>query len=74
MDARGGIEGLQFRHTPADIDDETAWAWQDISPAEFIVHAANMYLYRSGGVTPKGDPLWSSVNAPSREDKTLSVR
>jgi hypothetical protein len=71
MDVRGGYEGLEFRHTPKEVDDETAWAWQDINPSEFIVHAANLFLFRSGGTTPMGVPLWS-VRHPSLPEPTLS--
>lgn len=66
MNVRGGYEGLEFTHTPADVDDPTAYGWQDINPADFIVHAANMHLYKSNS----GQRLWSSTLAVSPSPKS----
>jgi hypothetical protein len=68
MNVRGGYEGLEFTHTPADIDDPTAYEWQDIAPADFIVHAANMHLYRINS----GQRLWSSTLSLASPKSSLS--
>jgi hypothetical protein len=77
MDVQGGsdYEELRFRHTPAETDDETAWVWQPISSSELIIHAANLHLFRTMGVTPSGAPLWSCSNrTPPYEEKKVPAR
>lgn len=59
MDVQWDYEGIQFRHTPKEVDDETAWGWQRISSGELVTHAANLHLFRTMGETPNGVPLWS---------------
>lgn len=72
MNVQWSYTGLEFQHTPAEVDDETAWGWQPVSDTEFIIHAANLHLYRTQGETPSGQPLWlctpSSAVIPHFED------
>jgi hypothetical protein len=62
MNVRWSYEGLQFQHTPQEVDDETAWDWQPIPDSELIIHAANLHLFRTGGFTPDEQPLWLDRN------------
>lgn len=70
MNVRWDYKGLEFQHTPQEVDDETAWGWQPIVDSEFIIHAANLHLFRIMGETPSGQPLWSCSNGaiPHFED------
>lgn len=71
MEARWGYEGVKFRHTEAEIDDPDCHLWQGpVAADEFIIHAANLHMYRTGAkrVGPDGEPLPSlwSVSSLSR--------
>lgn len=60
MNVQWSYEGLSYQHTLAEIDDPECHEWQGPMGAdELIVHAANLYLMRSGDTTSDGLPLWS---------------
>lgn len=68
MNVRWAYDGLSMQHTPAEVDDPTAYDWNRIEDSELIVHAANLHLYRSNS----GQRLWSSTMARPSPENSLS--
>lgn len=69
MQVRWSYEGLSYRHTEQETPDPECHTWQPpIDGAEFIYHAANLHLFRTGGPDVQ---LWSLERTAPREDQTV---
>lgn len=71
MQVRWSYTGLSFRHTEAESPDTEDHEWQGpVDAVEFIMHAANLHLFRTGS----DQPLWSSTHsAPHEEPKRVAA-
>ncbi len=61
---------LTYRHTAAEVDDPEWHCPQKVTVSEFIIHAANLHLFKSGADKPGGVGLWS----PERTDSLPTPR
>lgn len=71
MQVQWTYEGIRFRHTTDEVDDLDCHNWQaPVDGAELIVHAANLYLFRTAA--PGELTLWSlrrKAGQPLPEDR-----
>jgi hypothetical protein len=71
MDVRWSYEGISFRHTEAETPDPECHTWQGpVEADELIIHAANLYLFRTAA--PGELTLWSlrrKAGQPLPEDR-----
>lgn len=67
MQVQWTYEGIRFRHTTDEVDDPECHTWQGpVQADELIVHAANLYLFRTDTDSRAPRVLWSLPNKSQR--------
>lgn len=73
MLVRNDFDTLTVQHTMDETDDPECHVPQTMSTAEFIYHAANLYLMRQDPTGQSGRPLWSLRPLPEIRGKRVTV-